>query len=69
MSSWTGQRMGGSARTTNRLNGGKHTPRRFAAACKICKLGIYDGDERVWLTDPMGLSHAECVPVANDRVQ
>lgn len=29
--------------------------------CKICKLGIFDGQPTVWLTTPlMGLAHREC---------
>lgn len=32
------------------------------ATCKICKHGIAEGQARVWLTSPMGLSRVECVP-------
>lgn len=64
--------MGGAARTSSRINGPqrRRQPRRFAALCKICRLGIYDGDRRVWLQVPMGLSHEECARAPrNDRVQ
>lgn len=30
------------------------------AVCKICRLGICSHEERVWLSDPIGLSHKEC---------
>jgi hypothetical protein len=28
--------------------------------CKICRRGIYHGQDVVWLTDPLGLSHRDC---------
>lgn len=44
----------------NRVNGSKRPQRRYATTCKICLMGIYDGDVTVWLTCPMGLSHEGC---------
>lgn len=32
------------------------------AICKICRTGIFDGQPRVWLSQPAGLSHATCAP-------
>jgi hypothetical protein len=58
---WNGGSLGRpAARGMNQVNGGKRAPRRFNATCKFCLLGIYDGDPRVWLSKPMGLSHEGC---------
>lgn len=32
----------------------------YRTVCKICGGGVYRDQASVWLTDPMGLSHAEC---------
>jgi hypothetical protein len=46
----------------NRINGPKRAPRRYATTCKICNMSVFDGDETVWLTSPMGISHKTCAP-------
>lgn len=46
--------------TPNRVGGPKRVARRYVTHCKICCMGIYDGDVTVWLTSPMGLSHRGC---------
>lgn len=38
--------------------------RRYVSLCKICKETIFADEARVWLTDPMGLSHERCTPDA-----
>lgn len=51
-------------RTITRLsNPGGTIPQRGSEAittCKLCRHGLYYGQPRVWLTQPVGLSHHDC---------
>lgn len=38
------------------------------SSCKLCPEGVYTGQPAVWLTDPMGLSHAACAQRAGIAV-
>lgn len=33
---------------------------RRQTTCKICRSGIYEGQERVWSNHPLGLVHTGC---------
>ena len=37
--------------------------------CKLCQFGIMQGQRRVWLRKPMGLSHAECADASQEVVR
>lgn len=39
---------------------GKTAPGAYRSQCKLCPHAIYHGQEAVWLTRPMGLSHTPC---------
>lgn len=38
------------------------TRKRVRTHCSTCGRPIFETDEAVWLTKPMGLSHEECAP-------
>jgi hypothetical protein len=46
--------------SNGRRNGGVKTLPVHLTDCKLCKLPIFRGQETVWLSKPMGLSHKEC---------
>lgn len=37
--------------------------------CKLCQFGILQGQKRVWLRKPMGLSHESCAETRTDIVK
>ncbi|MEV7264681.1 hypothetical protein AB0N38_14125 [Micromonospora aurantiaca] len=36
----------------------------YLSTCKLCPLGVFDRQPKVWLTKPMGWSHQECAEYA-----
>lgn len=45
---------------------GSLAPNANLPLCKLCLHSIQQGQARVWLRRPMGLSHVECVKDRND---
>ena len=44
------------------LNGGSGNTDHRLTTCSICGCGIFDRQDRVWSTRPLGLVHADCQP-------
>lgn len=40
--------------------GQNKTQSEMLTNCKLCRHGIFRSQKKVWLPDPMGLSHEDC---------